>query len=81
MVIKIWIYFRKKTFPNLQFFLFRFFFSVCLLGSFLLGAVVVAGELSCPKACGILVPQARIEPMSPALEGGFLTTGWLGKSL
>ena len=26
-------------------------------------------------ACGILVPQPGIKPMSPALKGGFLTTG------
>ena len=26
-------------------------------------------------ACGILVPQPGIEPMPPALEGGFLVTG------
>ena len=30
---------------------------------------------------GILVSQSGIEPMSPALEGGFLTTGPRGKSL
>ena len=41
--------------------------------------VVVCG-LTCPTACGILVPQPGIEPMSPALEGGFLTTGPPGKS-
>ena len=34
-----------------------------------------ACRLSCPTACGILVPQAGIEPTSPALEGRFLTTG------
>ena len=32
-------------------------------------------------ACGILVPQQGIDPPSPALEGGFLTTGPPGKSL
>ena len=32
-------------------------------------------------ACGILVPQPGMEPMSPALEGRFLTTGPPGKSL
>ena len=32
-------------------------------------------------ACGILVPCPGTEPMSPALEGGFLTTGPPGKSL
>ena len=37
--------------------------------------------LSCPVACGILVPQPGIEPASPALEGGFFTTGPPGKSL
>ena len=31
-------------------------------------------------ACGILVPQPGIKPMSPALQGRFLTTGPPGKS-
>ena len=44
-------------------------------------SVVVARGLSCPKACGILVPRPGIEPASPALEGGFFTTGPPGKSL
>ena len=44
-------------------------------------SVVVACGLSCPVACGILVPQLRIEPASPAFEGGFSTTGPPGKSL
>ena len=39
-----------------------------------------ARGLNCPTECGILVPQPGIEPMSPALEGGFLTTGPPGKS-
>ena len=37
--------------------------------------------LSCPLACGILVPQPGIQPASPALEGRFLTPGPPGKSL
>ena len=41
---------------------------------------VVCGP-SCPVACGILVPLPGIEPASPALEGGFFTTGPPGKSL
>ena len=45
------------------------------------GSVVVACGLSCPVACGILVPRPGIKPTSPALEGGLLTTGPLGKSL
>ena len=32
------------------------------------------------KACGILNPQPRIEPVSPALEGDVLTTKLPGKS-
>ena len=30
-------------------------------------------------ACGILVPQPGTKPVSPALEGEFLTTGPSGK--
>ena len=44
-------------------------------------SVVVGLRLSCPGACGILVPRPGIEPSSPALEGGFFTTGPPGKSL
>ena len=43
--------------------------------------LVVVCELSCPTTCGILVPRPGIEPESPALEGRFLTTGPLGRSL
>ena len=39
------------------------------------GSVVAAHGLSCPTACGILVPRPGIKPMSPTLEGGFSTTG------
>ena len=46
----------------------------------LVGSVVVACGHSCPATCGILVPRPEIEPASPALEGGFLTTGLQGKS-
>ena len=44
-------------------------------------SVVVVHRLSCPTVCGILVPQPGIEPVSPALEGGFFTSGPPGKSL
>ena len=44
------------------------------------GCLVVAHRLSCPVACGILVPQPGIKPMSPALQGRFLTTEPPGKS-
>ena len=42
-------------------------------------ASLVVSGLSYPKACGILVPQPGIEPMSLAFEGRFLTTGPPGK--
>ena len=45
------------------------------------GSLVEARGLSCPSACGILVPQPGIEPASPALEGGFFTPGLPGESL
>ena len=52
----------------------------CGLSSCHVGAVVVARKLSCPAACGILIPQPEIEPAPTALQGGFLTTGPPGKS-
>ena len=45
-----------------------------------LGSAAVVRGLSCPAACGILVPRPGMEPVSPALEGGFFTTGPPGKS-
>ena len=39
-----------------------------------------AHGLSYSGACGILVPRPGIKPVSPALQGGFLTTGPPGKS-
>ena len=43
-------------------------------GSRHVGSTVVVHRLSCPVACGILVPRPGIEPMSPVLAGRFLTT-------
>lgn len=42
--------------------------------------VAVACRLISPVACGTLVPQPRIEPVSPASGGGFLTTVAPGKT-
>ena len=54
---------------------------VCVLcGQQHAGSLVEACGLSCPAACGILAPRPGIEPASPALEGGFFTTGPPGKS-
>ena len=44
------------------------------------GSAAAARGLRFPTACGILVPQPEIKFMSPALEGGFSTTGPPGKS-
>ena len=55
-------------------------FSLVVACGFFLSLVVARG-LSCPVTCGILVPPPGIEPSSPALEGGFFTTGPPGKSL
>ena len=44
-------------------------------------SVVVARGLSCPAACGILVPQPGIQRVTPTLEGGVFITGPPGKSL
>ena len=45
------------------------------------GSVVEEHKLNCLAAPGILVPQPGTEPMSSALQGGFLTTGPPEKSL
>ena len=63
--------------------LFFFFFFFCLHWVFIVKrrlSLVSVCQGSCPMACGILVPQPGIEPVSPALEGRFLTTGLTGKS-
>ena len=43
-------------------------------------SVVVVKRLSFSMACGTFIPQQEIEPTSPTLPGGFLTTGPPGKS-
>ena len=40
----------------------------------------MAHGLSCPAACGILVPWPGFKPVSPGLQDQFLTTGPPGKS-
>ena len=44
-------------------------------------SVVAVNRLSRSTECRVLVPRPGIEPTSPALQGGFLTTGPPGKSL
>ena len=46
----------------------------------LLWVLVVVRGLHCSVACGSLAPRPGTEPASPALQGGFLTTGPPGKS-
>ena len=55
-------------------------FSYCCCCLFWLWCIlIVAHRLSYPTAYGILVPWPGIEPLSPASEGRFLTTGPPGK--
>ena len=52
-----------------------------LLTLSLLGdSLIVVLRLGHPAACGLLVLHLGIEPMSPALHRGFLTTEATGKS-
>ena len=44
------------------------------------GSVVTVHRLSCPAACGILVPWLGMEPTFLSLEGRLLTSGPPGKS-
>ena len=44
-------------------------------------SVVAVNRFSRSTECKVLVPRPGIEPTSPALQGGFLTTGPPGKSL
>ena len=61
-------------------FFFNIYFAVSGLSYGCVDSLVVAHRLSCSTACGILVPQPETEPVSPALQGGVLTTGPSGKS-
>ena len=45
-----------------------------------MGSLVAVRGLRCSVACGILVPRLEVEPIYPALAGGFLTTRSPGKS-
>ena len=51
------------------------------LYSWCVGSVAIALRLSYPEVDGILVPRPGIKPVSPALQGGFLTTGLPGQPL
>ena len=44
------------------------------------GSAVAALGFCFYEACGLLVPWPRIKPLTPALQGRFLTTGPPGKS-
>ena len=60
--------------------LLRVLVATCRIFVTVYGFLLLWCRVSRPVECGILVPQPRIKPMSPALEGGFLTTGLPGKS-
>ena len=60
-------------------FLFVYLFYLVASG-LLCGAGSRGLRLSCREAYGVLVPPPGIELVSPALDGGFLTTRPPGKS-
>ena len=53
----------------------RWLLSLQRTGSGHMGSVFVVYGLSCPVACGILVPQPGIKPVPPTLAGGFFAIG------
>lgn len=59
------------------FFCFYFFLTLFIVTCRLTGC----SRFSCSAACEMLVPQPGTEPMSPALQDGFFTTGQPGKPL
>ena len=71
---------QNQTIGNLK--IYIYLFTCGYIRSYFLGAgsFTVARGLSCPKACGILVPWPGVKPTCPALEGGLSTTGLPGKS-
>ena len=54
---------------------------LCYSGSAVAALGLQSSVLSCSMACGILVSQAGMAPVSPALQGKFLTTRLPEKSL
>lgn len=72
---------------TLSSYLFHVVFSVCGTAFWLQGLCTAVCSsfcctctFSCSAACGTLAAWPRIETLSPALEGKFLTTGPPGKS-
>ena len=56
------------------------FFFLFFIFIWLFQISVLSRRLSCPEACGNLGTPKGIKLMSPALQGGFLTTGLPGKA-
>ena len=74
----LYVFFFKKFFFNFIYLVLAalgFSCSRLALCFDTLASLAAALGLSCPGACGILVPHSGIEPTSTALEGRFLTTG------
>ena len=70
---------------HLAFFFINIYYLFMCLGALGLcwgtqASLVVARRFSCPMACGILVTQPGLKPLSLGLGGGFLTIEPPGKS-
>ena len=79
--LTIWGYLVLFFFFNYLFWLHQVLVGACRIFVVVGGLISSCGSPTCcPMACGILGPRPGIEPMSPALQGRFLTTGPPGKS-
>ena len=79
LFLEFWFFLKKYLFGCMAHGIF--IISCRILTLWLTDSLVAMLRLSCSAACGIYVPRPGIEPVSPALQGGFLTTGPPGKSL
>ena len=71
---------ETNTRLHLATFHFKKYFTYSILAASGLSLVLVL-ELSCPEACGTLVPQAGIKPKPLVLGGRFLTSRPPGKPI
>ena len=72
----------SRLFQGTDFILFSIYLSIWLSWVLIAASRLpsCAAWLSCSLVYGIFAPQPGVEPMTPALQDIFLTTGLLGKS-
>ena len=77
----VWLCWILVVEPKISLHPARIFIAVNGLPSRGIASCDTHSGLVAPQQVGFLVPWLGIEPKSPALQGGFLTTGPLGKYL